>query len=211
MDITNIISFLIVAAVLVVSPGPNGLLILRTISINSKKAGFANILGFVVAFGLHGSLAIFGISIILVNSAQAFWIFKMLGAAYLIWIGIKSLLNASRPIAHITDDKNNRVNSNISLTSSFCEGLITNVLNPKVSMFYLAAFPQFVDVNENVFEAFSLVTMHALVNVIWFSLLIMTLSKFKNIANGARFKQRMNAFSGIIFIGFGAKLALLRA
>jgi len=94
MDISHILTFIAVATLLVVSPGPNGFLITKTVSVSGRKTGFANIWGFVAAFYVHGTLSIFGISVLLVQSAQAFLIFKMLGAAYLIWIGIKAIISA---------------------------------------------------------------------------------------------------------------------
>ncbi|MGI2920011.1 LysE family translocator, partial [Vibrio parahaemolyticus] len=79
---------------------------------------------------------------LLVKSSQAFFIFKMLGAAYLVWIGLKAIISAFQH--NQTQPKVTRENNKIvSLRVAFLEGLITNVLNPKVSMFYLAAFPQF--------------------------------------------------------------------
>lgn len=94
MDIHNIVTFIAVATLLVISPGPNGFLIAKTVPLSGQKAGFANVAGFVAAFYLHGTLSIFGISILLVQSAVAFAVFKMLGAAYLIWIGVKAIKNA---------------------------------------------------------------------------------------------------------------------
>lgn len=141
MGINTILTFIAVAALLVISPGPNGLLIAKTVPISGRKAGFANIWGFVVAFYIHGTLSVFGISILLVKSSQAFFIFKMLGAAYLIFLGVKSIINAFQksPAQPKVTTGNNQI---VSLRVAFSEGLITNVLNPKVSMFYLAAFPQ---------------------------------------------------------------------
>src|SRR3546814_648954 len=73
------------------SPGPNCVLIAKTVPTSGRAAGFANVAGFVAGFYLHGSLSIFGISLILLRSAEAFFVVKMLGAAYLCWIGIKAL------------------------------------------------------------------------------------------------------------------------
>ncbi|HEB27168.1 MAG TPA: LysE family translocator, partial [Porticoccus sp.] len=96
MDAVQILSFMAVATLLVISPGPNGVLIAKTVPISGKSAGFANIGGVVAAFYIHGSLSILGISILLVQSSQAFFIFKIFGATYLCWIGLKSLLAAWR-------------------------------------------------------------------------------------------------------------------
>ncbi|GAA6170078.1 LysE family translocator [Sessilibacter corallicola] len=210
MDIDNILAFIAVTTLLVISPGPNGLLITKTVPILGRKAGFANIAGFVAAFYIHGTLSIFGISLLLIQSAQAFFIFKLVGAAYLILVGVKTLINnfKSEPVNQpsVVHDRKKTV----SFYGSFIEGFLTNVLNPKVSMFYLAAFPQFISVDQSPVSAYLLVASHALVNVVWFSLMIVMLSKVKSISNTARFKKWLNSVTGVVFIGFGAKLALLK-
>lgn len=224
MDINNIITFMAVATLLVISPGPNGLLIAKTVPLAGKKAGFANIWGFVTAFYLHGTLSIFGISLLLVQSAYAFTIFKTLGAAYLIWIGVKALMSAfkSNSASVSSDDVNAAPHSSAasqadttsvpaSTTKAYMEGLLTNALNPKVSMFYLAAFPQFISVDASAINAYALVSAHALINVVWFALMVMMLSRVKSVANSAHFKKWLNSVTGVIFIGFGSKLALMKS
>lgn len=211
MDINNLITFVLVATLLVISPGPNGFLIAKTVPLSGQKAGFANIAGFVAAFYVHGTLSIFGISIILVQSATAFFIFKMLGAAYLIWIGIKAINNAINPKAAVPVVAPQNTQGNKSVRGAFLEGFITNTLNPKVSMFYLAAFPQFISQDGSALSAYALVSAHALVNVLWFSIMVLALSRVKNMANNAAFKAWLNSITGAVFIGFGAKLALMRS
>lgn len=96
MTPAELLTFTVVASLLVMSPGPNGVLIAKTVPTSGQPAGWANVAGFVVAFYVHGALSIFGISLILVQSAQAFLIVKLLGAAYLTWIGVKALIGAWR-------------------------------------------------------------------------------------------------------------------
>jgi len=85
MGIMTLVTFVFMASLLVMSPGPNGVLIAKTVPTSGRQAGFANIWGFVAAFYIHGTLSIFGISVLLVHSAQAFFIVKLLGAGYLCW------------------------------------------------------------------------------------------------------------------------------
>lgn len=211
MDINTILAFVAVATLLVISPGPNGFLIAKTVPLSGKKAGFANTWGFIAAFYIHGSLSIFGISLLLVQSSQAFFIFKMLGAAYLIWIGIKAIIAAIQGVKPViqNDTKKNTVKPT-SIKAAFLEGFLTNVLNPKVSMFYLAAFPQFISTNDSAINAYALVTAHSLVNFVWFSLMIIMLSKVKTATNHPSFKRWLNSITGAVFIGFGAKLAMMK-
>lgn len=206
----NIITFIMVATLLVISPGPNGFLIAKSVSLFGQKAGFANIAGFVVAFYVHGTLSIFGISVLLVQSAQIFFIFKLLGATYLIWIGMKALLNAIKVSRTQSLHLAQKTIKPISIRAAFLEGFLTNVLNPKVSMFYLAAFPQFISINESSINAYALVSAHAIVNFVWFSTMVLMLSRIKKATNNIRFKKWLNAITGIVFIGFGTKLALMK-
>lgn len=210
MDLIQITTFTVVALLLVVSPGPNGLLIAKTVPISGKGAGFSNIAGFVTAFYLHGTLSILGISVILTKSAEAFFIVKMLGAIYLIWIGLKALLSAfqntesNRPEVSLKSKK--------TLYSSYLEGFLTNALNPKVSMFYLAAFPQFIPLGESAITySFMLVSIHAFLNIIWFGLMVSLLLRLKSIASQSFFKKLLKSVTGIIFIGLGVKLVTLPA
>lgn len=94
MALSEIMMFIFVASLLVMSPGSNGVLIAKTVPTSGRSAGFANVVGIVTTFYLHGALSVLGISIILVQSATAFSIVKYLGATYLCWIGIKALYAA---------------------------------------------------------------------------------------------------------------------
>lgn len=209
MTFLELSAFAVVAALLVISPGPNGVLIAKTVPTSGKAAGFANIAGFFASFYVHGTLSILGISIILVQSAQAFFVVKMLGAAYLIYVGVKALWQAWKGVsapAHVPPARRRR-----TLARAMAEGFLTNALNPKVSMFYLAAFPQFIPANADAAAwAFALVTIHALANVIWFSTLVLLFSTLKGLGGRAWLQRWIKAATGAVFIGFGLKLATLR-
>lgn len=222
VDISNALSFGIIATLLVISPGPNGVLILKTVPGSGRLAGFANIGGFVFAFYVHGLLSIFGISIILVQSANAFMIVKLLGAGYLCWIGIKALIEgwrlerwrSSAPSSHQARDVRSGLSSRLSkaqLGKAFAEGFLTNALNPKVSMFYLSAFPQFISPTEGApIEALTLVSLHAFINVIWFSSLILLFKHLIRSGGRPRFQRWLKSVTGLVFIGFGLKLAMMK-
>lgn len=209
MDFATLLSFTIIAALLVMSPGPNGVLIAKTVPTSGKSAGFANVAGFVAAFYVHGALSILGISIILVQSAQAFFVVKMLGAAYLCWIGLKALRDAWKgvPIAQsVAPAKRQR-----TLAKAFAEGFLTNALNPKVSMFYLAAFPQFISQTQGAVGAsFTLVFVHSVLNLIWFSAMVLLFARLTGAARNSTFQRWLKGVTGAVFIGFGAKLATLK-
>lgn len=210
MAFSEILTFVFVASLLVMSPGPNGVLIAKTVPTSGRSAGFANIAGFVAAFYVHGALSILGISILLVQSAIAFNIVKFLGAAYLCWVGVKALIEAIRrlePPAIAAPARRRR-----TLVRAFTEGFLTNALNPKVSMFYLAAFPQFISASDgSAASAFLLVFLHSALNAIWFAAMVVLFSSLTSVANGRSFQRWLKAITGTVFIGFGIKLATVRA
>ena len=213
MSIAEILSFAFVATLLIISPGPNGVLIAKTVPASGRAAGFANIAGFVAAFYVHGTLSICGISLLLAQSAQGFFVVKMVGAAYLFWIGLKALFGAWRgypAAASVAPSRKAR-----RLPRAFLEGFLTNALNPKVSMFYLAVFPQFIHHDANgqaaIGQAFVLVTTHASLNVIWFASMVMLFARLAKAARNQRFQRWLKATTGVVFIGFGARMATLQA
>ena len=208
MEPLQILTFAIVSLLLVMSPGPNGLLIASTVPISGKRAGFANTAGFVIAFYLHGALSIFGISVLLLNSAAAFLVVKSIGAIYLIWIGIKSLISAFK---HNETVGQVQPSAKKTVAKAFADGFLTNALNPKVSMFYVAAFPQFMPIGENAaMWAALLVVVHSVLAAIWFSSMVMLFNKLASAVKNLVMQRLLKITTGIVFIGFGYKLLTLQ-
>ncbi|WP_261842801.1 LysE family translocator [Aliamphritea ceti] len=211
MDVSQVITFTLVAALLVMSPGPNGALIFKSVTTSGRAAGFANVAGFVAAFYLHGALSILGISVLLVQSAQLFFIVKILGAAYLCWIGINALRAAWKGSAVTQSAQTVKAVKRQSSRHAFLEGFLTNALNPKVSMFYLAAFPQFIPMGEGASAAFLLVFVHSVINLLWFSGMVILLSRFMGFTRAGVFQRVLKAVTGVVFVTFGIKLASFEA
>jgi len=210
MGYSEMAAFALATFFLVSSPGPNGALIAKTVPGSGILAGFANVAGFFTAFWLHGTLSILGLSVIIMQSAAAFAVIKYIGAAYLCWIGVKSLYEAFA----------NKARSNIaaparrprSLKRAYLEGLLTNGLNPKVSMFYLAVFPQFIPHDGHpIASAYALVAIHSAVNISWFSLVILLFAKLTKVTRTDSFQRLLKGATGVVFLGFGYKLATYRA
>lgn len=209
MSWAEITAFVLATVLLVTSPGPNGVLIARTVPTSGRAAGFANIAGFFTAFYIHGALSILGISVILLKSATAFAVVKYLGAAYLIWVGIRSLraaLKGIEPVPRVIPARRRR-----TLARAYVEGLLTNGLNPKVSMFYLAVFPQFIPLGGHpVAWAFLLVFLHSMVNLIWFSFVVLLFARLSALTRKGSVQRWIKGLTGVVFIGFGARLAVWR-
>ncbi|MBL4631314.1 MAG: LysE family translocator [Paraglaciecola sp.] len=147
---------------------------------------------------------------LLTKSAEAFFVVKVLGAIYLSWIGIKALMSAfSNTDANLTNEPSS---TGQTLSKSFFEGFLTNALNPKVSMFYLAAFPQFIPANENaILYAFLLVSIHSVMNFVWFSSMVFFFSRLTSMVKGGLFQRILKGITGVVFISFGIKLFTLES
>lgn len=210
MDWPTLLTFTAMATLLVISPGPNGVLVARTVPLSGRRAGCANVAGFVTAFFLHGALSIGGISALLLASSQAFLIVRLLGAAYLCWLGIRALYDLYRgePGTSLRAVRPQRPRR---LVTAYVEGFLTNALNPKVSMFYLAAFPQFITPGPaGIGAACALVLLHALINALWFGAVILLLSRMSAFAGSRRWRRWLQGVTGCAFIGFGIRLASWR-
>jgi threonine/homoserine/homoserine lactone efflux protein len=210
VTLATLLAFAAMAALLIISPGPNGVLIAKTVPTSGRAAGFANIAGFCVAFFVHGTFAIFGLSVLLLQSAHLFTIVKFAGAAYLVWIGLKALYDAWRglptALAEVKPARRRR-----TLAKAFGEGFLTNALNPKVAMFYIAAFPQFVPPDAvSPLAAYLLVVVHACLNMAWFGPMVLLFERLSGAVRSGRVQRAVKALTGMVFVGFGIKLATLR-
>ena len=138
--IHNYIVFLLAGIILNLTPGTDTIYILTRSIAHGKKAGIASALGISTGCLVHISFAAFGLSVILARSALAFNVVRLAGGAYLLYLGIRALLTKSFSFSLSENKKKPR-----SAHSIYVQGILTNVLNPKVALFFLSFLPQFVD------------------------------------------------------------------
>jgi len=134
----QLIPFFIASILLTLSPGPDIIYVLSQSLVGGYKKGMVIALGLVSGIIIHTSLVAFGVSLIIKNSEPLFWSIKIAGALYLLYLAYKVY---SSPPQHFTQDKT--VLSKSSVFSDFKTGFIMNILNPKVTIFFLAFFPGF--------------------------------------------------------------------
>lgn len=209
LDIYTIFTFFLVVSLMVMSPGPNGALLLKTVPMLGKKHGYVNVMGIATAFYLHGTLSVLGLSALIVSSASLFFIVKIIGAIYLAYLGIKALISVFKqkaPSVNIEEDKSCVYPKKFS--TCFWEGLLTNLLNPKVSIFYLAAFPQFINFQSNaIFASYTLVTVHALFAVVWFSSMVVLIGKSTKFIKSNKMHALLQSATGAVLLWFSYRLA----
>jgi threonine/homoserine/homoserine lactone efflux protein len=138
---TTLLVFAIAAAVLVVIPGPNHVYIVTRSLVEGRSAGLASAFGVETGTLVHIAAAAIGLSALIASSAVAFETVKYAGAGYLIYLGIRALRSKDEPDLSSDGPKQPR-------QRTFVDGVVVNVLNPKVALFFLAFLPQFVDPNQ---------------------------------------------------------------
>ncbi len=211
MDINIILTFATISLLLVVSPGPNGVLILKTVPLHGKRSAMNNVFGILSATYLHGILSFFGLSAIILSSAELFMVIKILGALYLLFLGLKSFYSIIKKeekekVEEILQKEINK-DKKRSHALSFGEGFLTQILNPKVSMFYLAAFPQLIDFKNAVFiDILLLTSVHAITIFIWFTLFIVLLGKSSKAFESKTVKNLVQGLTGTVFLYFSYKI-----
>jgi threonine/homoserine/homoserine lactone efflux protein len=173
----------------------------------SKKTGLVSAAG--ISFGVmfHTLLASLGLSIILAKSAMAFSIVKYVGAGYLIYLGIKAVKQKN----NILDSVQTVKVSQTKLSKVFWMATLTNVLNPKVALFFLAFFPQFVKSgSEGTSQGFLFLgTLYAVMSLIWLVILATFVSTFSDkIRTSEKAQNIIQKVSGVAFIYLGIKIAI---
>ena len=152
-----------------------------------------------------------GLSLILVQSAVAFEAVKLIGAGYLVYLGVKSVWGMFH--THESPDRltSPAIPADRGAWSVYAQGLWTNVLNPKVAVFYLAFLPQFMNPGDAVLaKSVLLACIHATMGVLWLSTVTLAVATLRAWLARPRVRAALEAVSGFVLIGFGVRLALER-
>ena len=205
MDTEILISFLIASMILTVSPGPDNIYVLMQSITHGKKYGIATTIGLVSGILIHTSLVAFGVSAIIKESATLFFAIKLFGALYLFYLAYKVFTSKT------SLDFDTSTTPKKSLTALFKQGFIMNVLNPKVSIFFLAFFPGFLFSNtwSSITQFYVLGVLFMLQAFIIFSTIAILAGSISNtLHKNARIASTLKWLQIIVFIGIGVFILL---
>jgi threonine/homoserine/homoserine lactone efflux protein len=200
--------FVLSGLLLNLTPGPDTLYIVGRSTTQGWRAGATAALGICSGIFVHVTAAAIGLSAILAASATAFTVIKIAGAIYLVYVGI-SLLRSSRPAV----GRSTTTLAPASLRTVFLQGFFTNVLNPKVALFFLAFLPQFVDpAAQNKAMAFLFLgVIFNLNGTLWNLFVAWSSSRIgSGLMRNARFARWFNRCVGALFVWLGVRLAFSR-
>ena len=204
-DANILLLFIIATVTLNVTPGPDMLYVIARSVGQGRAAGIASALGIAAGCFVHLLAVTLGLASLMIAIPTAYEIVKFTGAAYLIYLGVRTFTSRRQKNSAKSIEE-------ARLRTIFAQGIVTNVLNPKVALFFLAFLPQFVRRENNVaaqiiFLGVLFNTSGTLVNIIVALVASYTRSQFKTrIRNSSVFRW----LTGSIFIGLGVRLALLR-
>lgn len=207
--LAQILIYLIPVTLLTITPGVDTLLVIRNTSRGGWWDGAASSLGICVGLFVHALVSVLGISLIILQSALAFSLLKYAGAGYLIWLGVSSLRTAfgRQKLKELCLPGPRK--QNLQLRRSLLEGVLSNVLNPKTIIFYMAFLPQFIDpAGSALQQSLLLAGVHFVIAMIYQCLLAGAVERAGRWLNNIRVRRGLEGLTGVIMLLFGLKLAL---
>ena len=203
MDAASLAAFVAAAALLTIAPGPDSALILRTAAVEGRPVAVAAGAGILLGCLVWAIAAALGLGALLAASETAYTVLKWAGAAYLCWLGVRLILSPRR------DFPTDTAPATAVGSGWFARGLLTNLLNPKVGVFYASFLPQFIPADAPVvFWSLAMGVTHIGLTVIWFALLILATAPIAGALRKAAVIRWLDRVTGGVFIAFGVRLAL---
>ncbi|WP_336046263.1 LysE family translocator [Solibacillus ferritrahens] len=200
----NIVFFIIACVLLIILPGPDTAIVTKNTVVNGQNGGFQTMLGSCVGLTVHTIAAVAGLSALIVKSAVAFTVLKYVGAAYLCYLGIKTLLAMRVKKTEIDEVPTIEAKGK----SYFRQGLVTNITNPKVAVFFLTFLPQFLSAGSEPFWPFlTMGIIYIVLTFVWFAVYVFLLNKIRNFMKKPATQSAIEGLTGAVLIGFGMKLA----
>jgi threonine/homoserine/homoserine lactone efflux protein len=194
-----ILEFAIASLVLIALPGPDQALIMRNALVGGRTAGVRTMLGGVTGLALHASAAALGVSALLATSATAYATLKLVGVAYLLYLGARMLLSARKPPEPEQEARGGR---------PFLQGFVSNALNPKVALFFLTFVPQFLpDSGSTLPVALALSAIFAAIYLAWFTGLVRLVGLARDALRRPRVKAWIERVTGGALVAFAVRLA----
>lgn len=203
----QLMTFIALAAILTLTPGPDTLLVIRNVLGGNVRTGIVTTAGICSGLFFHAILSALGVSLILMASATLYGGLKIAGAIYLGWLGFQSLRSAVK-----SDPEKEVLASRArprSMRRSFVEGVMSNVLNPKTAVFYLAFLPQFINPSDPVLiKSLFLAAIHFTMAFLWLCLVSLLLDRYRQVLLSSTLHRWLEGVCGALLLGLGVRLIL---
>lgn len=207
-------AFVVASVLLILIPGVDMALVTRQVVVYGRRAAFVTLAGLATGGFTHTTLATIGLSAVLMASASAYTVVKIIGAVYLVWVGVQTLWAAR----HGATGDDGTVEPGIgaprrpvSLRQAYLTGLLCNITNPKVALFYLTFLPQFVAPNANVTaQTLALGLLFCAMAISFFIVYILALARVSGWLRRSAVQRTIERVTGTVLIALGLRLAIDR-
>jgi RhtB (resistance to homoserine/threonine) family protein len=198
-----------IAIVLIVTPGPDTALIIRNSLRGGARAASLSALGVGAGSAVWAAASVLGVAVLLESSDVAFSVFKYAGAAYLIYLGLRTLIGTFRAG---DEGQGPAMTKPVRLAEpmAFAQGLLNNLLNPKAGAIFATAMPQFIEPHDSVIRLVAMVVCYEVLVITWLSTYAYVVSRARGSRVGARIRKSLERVTGAVMIGLGVRLAFER-
>lgn len=206
-------TFVVLAVLLVLVPGPDFAVVMRNALAGGRRRGLAASLGVVSSNVVQGTAAAFGLGAVIASSHDLFLAIKWAGVVYLGWLGVQALRSAWRSRDEGPDRGEPASGAGARGAGSralagWRQGFLSNITNPKVLVFYLSVLPQFLHPGEeSVLSGVALAYTHAALSLLWLAVLVSVLHGARSWVRRRRVRRSLDGLTGVALLGFGARLA----
>jgi threonine/homoserine/homoserine lactone efflux protein len=206
MTEASLIAFLWIAAIVIVTPGPDTALTIRNTLTGGRAGGLATAAGIVTGLAMWAMATSAGLAAVIIASEPLFVAIRLVGAAYLLYLGARTLIGVVRgrgqePVKGVGTPVR-------GLATPFRQGLICNLSNPKIALFFTSLLPQFVPANDAAFGSLlGLGAIFCAMGLVWLSLYAVVVARAGNIFRRPSVRRAMNAILGVALVGLGLRVA----
>lgn len=211
MDMASLTTYLFAITLLTLTPGVDTMLVIRNTARGGWRDGATSSFGICSGLFIHATISAIGISVILLQAAWAFGLLKLAGAGYLVWLGLVSWRRVITMQSFQLENAGYSGKSDFRPARSLREGLLSNVLNPKTAVFYMAFLPQFIDpAHSALLQSLFLAGIHFVIAMVWQCLLALMVKQFKAWLQRPRISRLFDGVTGSVMIGLGLRVAVDR-
>jgi threonine/homoserine/homoserine lactone efflux protein len=197
--ISTLVSFLGVAVLLSLLPGPATALVVRAAVVDGRRSAFLTVLGNSTGILFWALASVLGISALVAASETAFWVLKVVGAVVLVYLGVAALRGGKA----VTDKVEGRSRS------SYVQGLVTSGANPKLAVFFISLLPQFVPAGAPVLPwTLAMAVILICVDLVYFTALAWAVARARHAVMGSRVARRIERVTGAVMVALGLRVAL---
>ena len=206
MEISALTTYLVAITLLTLTPGLDTMLVIRNTARGGWRDGAVSSLGICSGLFVHAIISAVGISMILLQAAWAFGMLKLAGAGYLVWLGTCSWRKVLRRDSF--EAVNGVSPGAFRFRCSLREGFLSNVLNPKTAVFYMAFLPQFINpAHSALIQSLFLAGLHFLIAMIWQCILALMVRQLKSWLQRPRVNRWFDGITGTVIIALGLRVA----